>query len=317
MDDPIDPWLTPGPRTMWTRLRALYQYWLPPFVAAGSLLWLSCVFFLKPVRPPVGVYVACLAGMAVVVTIWPPETNWSKASWLAVFFALTGLEITTLYQERAENQRQQADARKAESDAFESIATGLKISMTENQQAFAATMRKMQGLADLSSEGIKTITGGDGLCMMYFSFVSVASNGTVVGRVSIFNTGKFPLYGIVASILDLDELEAATARYGFTLESMDAGKTDLSIGDLSPKPYGILWPAPIVLSRSDKPIRLNVRFSSTRGRSWVESVRMRRINKEWIAAMQLSKDDPAGKSIIIQTTVPANFPHSANEDIWK
>jgi len=113
-------------------------------MAVGILLWLACVFFLHPPRPPVGMYIACLAGLAVAVTIWPPESNWSKAAWLLVFFACTALEIATLYQERAENQKQQIDARQQQLDSFNTIATGINTAISNNQQQFSVTMEGFQ-----------------------------------------------------------------------------------------------------------------------------------------------------------------------------
>jgi hypothetical protein len=105
-------------------LGAFISSGFPPLLAVGSLLWLGRVLLAETPRPPIGVYIAVLAALAVVVTIWPPESNLGKAAWLAAFFALTGLEIATLYQERTENQKQQAEARRKEAEAFQSIADG-------------------------------------------------------------------------------------------------------------------------------------------------------------------------------------------------
>jgi hypothetical protein len=167
MDDPYDPWFAPEPQTVWTRIKTIYQNWLPPFTALGSSVWLICVLLLKPARPPVGMYIACLACLAVIVTIWPPESNWSKAAWLAVFFAMTGLEIAVLYQERTENQKQQTEAREREREAFKGIGEGITRSITEAEAGFNATirrsdalLRKSDSIAGLAKDSVEAVTGG-------------------------------------------------------------------------------------------------------------------------------------------------------------
>src|SRR5258708_20678576 len=124
---------------------------------SSAVLWLLCVCFFEPPRPRVGVYIAGLGCLAVVVTIWSPESRWSKAAWLAVFFVLTALEITTLYQDRTENQRAQATARAEERNSFASIANGINTAITNSQIAFAATMERMAGLADVSAKNLRGV----------------------------------------------------------------------------------------------------------------------------------------------------------------
>ena len=317
MDDPCDPWFVPERHTKWAVIKDVYQRWLPTILLISALVWVAFVYFLEPARPPIGLYIAGVGVLAIVITIWPPERNWSKAAWLGVFFALTGLEIVTLYQERTENQTQQRNTRKEENDAFKSIADGLTTSINNNQKAFEATMQKMQALAALSSDAIKTTTGGDGYCSMYFLNVVTEANGSVTARVSIANEGKYPMYGILASIINLEEQVEAQKRSGITFDTINAGKTDLSIGDLTPKPFGLLWPTPVVLSRTDRPTRLVVRFSSTRGLPWAEVVNIRKVGNGWSVATQISREDQHGKSKVLRTNIPPDFPRKAGEDIWK
>jgi hypothetical protein len=190
-----------------------------PLLAVGSLLWLGRVLLAETPRPPIGVYIAVLAALAVVVTIWPPESNLGKAAWLAAFFALTGLEIATLYQERTENQKQQAEARRKEAEAFQSIADGITASMTSNQSAFDATMRRMRGLAQLSKEDISEATGEDSFC-----YVDMGGWGSSQGVLiaNIVQKGRYPLSHVDVAITDLEALHEALksgnigdARRGF------------------------------------------------------------------------------------------------------
>ena len=119
-----------------TRLATLYQNWLPPFLVVAVAAWLTYVSFVG-FYPPIGAYIAVLGFLAVAVTIWPPESNWAKATWLVVFFSVMGFEIQNLYHDRSENQQHQVQDRKDEDDRFGQI-------LKNNQKTFDATMQKMR-----------------------------------------------------------------------------------------------------------------------------------------------------------------------------
>jgi hypothetical protein len=139
----------------------LYHGLLAPAILSILLSWLSAIYLFNPPHPPIGAYITALACLAAVVTIWPPVSPWSKATWLAVFFSLTALEEATLYKERAENQAQQAKDRHDEDERFKNI-------LNHNQEAFIATMSQFgtvisttKGVARLAEESLKNITGAD------------------------------------------------------------------------------------------------------------------------------------------------------------
>lgn len=116
----------------WTRLKNSYQRWLPLLLFVTSAVWLVCVRLFHSPRPPVGTYIAFAGAMAVVITLWPPESNWRRAGWLATFFVATGLEIVSLYKERA-----------------------------DNQQAFSDTLTRLENLYKQSKENSDEVTGGE------------------------------------------------------------------------------------------------------------------------------------------------------------
>ena len=230
MDDPFDPWPIPDDeRTAWSAVNNIYQRWLPPIILLGTLIWLGFVFFLKPARPPIGSYIASLALLAVVVTIWPPESNWSKAAWLAVFFALTGLEICTLYRERSDNQAQQAQSRIDEDNRFAGI-------LEQSQKQFDATMAKTgtildetQTVARLAENSLDNLTGGD-------SVAYIAPQAVQNGRVPlvIVNAGRYPLTGVTIIVMDWTTLPFKTEPTIFvgTLASHAVRGLDVSINPL-------------------------------------------------------------------------------------
>lgn len=234
-------------------------------------------------------------------------------------FVLMGFELGDISRDRADAQRSQTEALKQNREGFAEIANGLKTAIKETTGGFTTTLSKMQGLADLSTENLNTITGGNGYCVMYFSYISVMRDGKIGARVTIGNMGKYPLYGVHALITDLDEHDAVIVRSGLTIDVMNAGSTDLTIGDLAAKPYGIMWPSPVVISQSNKNIRLAVRFSSARGVVyWTELVHIRRVGTDWSEALQVSRYDSTNDKLkILQTDIQPRFPRAAGENLWK
>lgn len=202
-------------------------------MVVGILLWLACVFFLHPPRPPVGTYIACLAALAVVVTIWPPESNWSKAGWLLIFFACTGLEIATLYQERTENQKQQADVRSSERSAFQSIVDGLKTSISNNQLAFSQTMKRMERLDALSRENVDEVTGGNGFATLEPSIYPVDKIGLSLTAIV---HGKHIIRGVKYTLEEGVPHVRTDQEMNKSFNDVLAGRSHpVMIGDLTPK----------------------------------------------------------------------------------
>jgi hypothetical protein len=254
---------SPEQQTTWTALKRFYQRGLSPVMAVGVLLWLSCVLILKPPRPPIGTYIACLACLAVVVTIWPPESTWSKAAWLVVFFACTGLEIAILYQERAENQKQQAETRRDEKDAFKAIADGLRESMSKNQDAFDTALGKMQRLDVLSHENINEVTGGNGFVTIEPSIYPVDKDGMSLTAIV---HGKYVIRGVGYTLNEGAPIDPNNReqRDAYINEFM-AGRSNrlVNVGDMTPKSV-------LVLGRVLKPsltdiVHYNVTISALNG----------------------------------------------------
>lgn len=123
--------------------------WLPVVVLGAIALWIWISRTSHIAHPPVGLYIGVLAFVAGVVTIWPPDYAWAKAAWFIVFGAFLVLEITTLYEQRADDQQINRDKTKEEDDRFagllktqqDTFASVLK----QNQSEFEATMGEMRG----------------------------------------------------------------------------------------------------------------------------------------------------------------------------
>jgi hypothetical protein len=284
MDDPCDPWFVPEPHTLRTTIKDVYQRWLPPLMLITAVVWLGCVYFLKPARPPVGSYVACLGCLAVVVTIWPPELNWSKAAWLVVFFCLTGLEICTLYQERSENQEQQASARREEARAFNTIATGLSTSITNNQKAFEATLRRMEYLSQLSKENISEVTGGSSF--PYITIMTAENNEvSLAGAVH----GGYRVHNVTYSLTIGRPPYVPTDEQ--TNEIIKNGPSGTLVGDLSP---AHIQPLRVVVHPLTDGGYYNINLSASNG-DWNEKLAVRPMRHQprwdWKVTLKRAKDD--------------------------
>jgi len=302
-DDPCDQWSAAIPTTKWDTIKVIYQRWMPPILVVLSLVWLLVVLRFKPPHPPIGVYIAGLALVVAEVTIWPPESNWSKAVWLAVFFTLTGLEITTLYQERSENQEQQTKAREQEHLAFQSIADGIEHSISNSDKSFAATMSKMERLATLSVEGKNTVTGGDSFCYL----VLTNSNNPI-----IIHKGRYPLYGVQVRVVDLVKMRLLEQQH----HPIDPLQDDFifNAGDLTVGLALNSFSLRVTFTDPDKQ-DFNVFFTAKNG-LWDEKLRIRRINTNRQTAIKVFRGDKNGKAITLFESVPKDFPKSELDSDW-
>jgi hypothetical protein len=165
--------------------------WLPVAAMLSLGIWFFALRLLHIAHPLVGAYIGVLAFVAGLVTLWPPDNPWAKAMWLTVFGGLLVLEISTLYQQRAEDATTDRTKRKEEDDRFAGI-------LKANQDAFVATMKEMGGLAKLSKTTIDEITGGDS----YPSAVAIVNphDGLSGFPIIIDNSGPNTLYGLSVTL---------------------------------------------------------------------------------------------------------------------
>jgi hypothetical protein len=125
-----------------------------------------------------------------------------KAIWTFVIFTLLLLEIKSVYQDRDEHDREQAEVRERETKSFETIANGISSAIQQNQQHFDKTLDEMQGISSLSagalrlsSKALLEITGGGQYCYL-------TSMPTGMGTINlvVMNSGPLPLERCLVSI---------------------------------------------------------------------------------------------------------------------
>lgn len=87
-------------------------------------------------------------------------THTERAIWVVLSLALCFVELRTIYQDRDEHDRQQAEARERETKSFEAIANGITGAINQSKDNFAATMNQFH-------VNVNEVTGGDS-----FAFIS-------------------------------------------------------------------------------------------------------------------------------------------------
>jgi hypothetical protein len=252
--------------------------------------------------PPPGTYIALLGAIAFLLVFWTPKNRWSKAVCLLVSLLLTGAEIHNLYDDRNERDRDQANARKEERQAFRSIAESfnsiagrLNESITNNQQAFDATMDRMQSLADLTTANINEVTGGDSFCFVDMNTVPEGLSARVVQK------GRYPVSNCRLYIADLNAAVKSPAALAASTRVFP--KVDFLIRG-SAQTLGVYRIDP-----KEEYVRYNV-FLFARNGSFVELLRLHRLsgNRGWIQAMLVTASYDTGQKGIVLENIHRDFP---------
>lgn len=177
-------------------------------------------------HPPVGVWIGVLGLLGVIVPLLRDLDQMSKrekASWTALMFVLLLLEIKSVYQDRNEHDREQAEARAEQLRQFGKIADG-NATIVSSDQHFAQTMSRSDSILSRVVDSIRTQTGGDSFAFISFTAEQAASfemrwNNFVAPRgkpyflVSISSRGKYPLRGTHAVMMDDERRLAAMQEY--------------------------------------------------------------------------------------------------------
>lgn len=255
-------------------------------------------------HPPVGVWIGVLGFLGVLAALIRDATKIGrreKAAWVFVMFALLLLEIKSVYQDRNEHDKEQAETRQRETNSFATIAEGINHTIEMSAQQFDATMKRSdsviglqrQSLNDLAGT-VKTLTGDE----------SYAYLGFMPGQSFLVfpHIGKYPLYSVSARIVDLDN--AKTNPFGVTI----------SVGDMI-QGHANTYSTPADFAPLGDHFSLNVFFTARNG-DWVQILRETRVNNAWRRAIQVrGRFTTLKKEKVMCETIDPQFPRNAKGEI--
>jgi len=258
--------------------------------------------------PPLGTYIAALAIVAFLVALWPPKQRWSKALILGISLLLTAAEIHNLHTTRVEDDKQQAQARQAEREAFKAIADSIANSMSENQRAVEATMDRMKGLAAITKDTVNEATGGDSFC---FVDMGPIPEGLIAHLVQ---KGKYPVFDVRLNITDLNALDSAIKSGAPSL--LVGTRTFGTIDFLS---RGLWQPLGVyLLDPKEEYVRYNISIFARNG-SFTELLRLKRLKDgSWTSALLVHASYETKKGIVFER-IHRQFPVESldRDEDWK
>jgi hypothetical protein len=106
---------------------------------------------------PVGVIIALLGALGVVVP-WVRGDVLSrreKAFWTSMMFALVGLEVHSIYLDRAQHDREQSLAHCQELENFREIAASINSAISQSQRQFETTIGSLRSALKTEQETLE------------------------------------------------------------------------------------------------------------------------------------------------------------------
>jgi hypothetical protein len=252
----------------------------------------SAVYSLPP-----GTYIAALAIVAFFVALWPAKKRSTQAMILSISLLLTAAEIHNLHAIRVEYDAQQAQARQAEREAFNSIADSIANSMTENQKVVEATMERIKGLAAVTKDTFNEATGGDSFCFVDMGPIPDGLMAHLVQK------GKYPLFDVRLNITDLNALDSAikSGAPSLLVGTRTFGTIDFLSRDLW-QPLGVYPVDP-----KEEYVRYNISIFARNG-SFTELLRLRRLKEGgWTSALLVHASYDTKKGIVFER-IQRQFP---------
>ena len=77
-----------------------------------------------------------------------------RAFWTFLMFLCLGLELNSIYQDRADHRKEEAFARCEQLHSFREIGEGIQMSIAENARGFKETMDRLQGTLDAATTAV-------------------------------------------------------------------------------------------------------------------------------------------------------------------
>jgi hypothetical protein len=276
----------------------------------GVLLWIifgALIVYWHFCVPPPGDAIGILALVAGIMSVRDIKTL-GKILWVVLLVCLLVTEFRAIDKDRADNEQKQKEFFEAQKTGFQGIATqadsnfketanGLEAAITVSQTQFDTTMKRSDKLLNDLQENLRTLTGSE----------SFAWLGFLPGQnfLAFVHQGRYPLYGVSARIVDLDQIKKPEDSFGQMI----------SIGDMVPK-HANAMPLPLgYLPTTGDRFNANVFFTARNG-DWVQMLREIKVKDRWVRAFQVQGPftSPVKKKIMCETIDP-DFPRRADGKI--
>jgi hypothetical protein len=264
-----------------------------PLMFFVGLAWLWFVVPHFNFYPPVGVYIAVLAFLAVIMNFWQPEGRYAKAAWVCIFAITLVLEIHTLYHARDEYDKQQTknitEARESfnkiltdQRESFKGMLVEVRKGNEEEQKQFAGLLK---GEKTLFERSLYTATGGQSFCIMKLGYPDSAHPEETM--FSFHHRGKYPLYDVYAHVIDMRKYSEIVQQKNLDLGvSVDLrtgapSLVALNVGNLPVESAKILSSG-LLYKLADKNYFI-IHFTARNG-FWKQYLKLYNVKGVWLAA---------------------------------
>lgn len=245
-----------------------------------------------------GYAVAILGVAAAIMAVRADRfTRMEPSVWIVLATALCALELQTIRHDREVAASELKDARGHEEQNFRDIGAGIRTTIEQGQEQFAATMRKSEKLAGDVGDSMRMQSGGDSFAFITFtgpepSTLTVNDISHPLGPwllVSITSHGRYPLRNVRAILMDDQRRIAAVEDYnghpdGDWVRAIQSADVTYQYPYLRPQspeaPSGdveVVGAYPVPKGSS---ARMSIAFSSLNG-FWSETIHLGLVNGQW------------------------------------
>lgn len=207
--------------------------------------------------------------------------------YLGLFFVglslLLGQEVKNREQAQQEEQRRMEFQRNM--GQFKDARERLKYER-ELRAKTEELAKKSDEIASLNRTIAGSVTGGDSFCYVTLSLDDAAANNPMA---ILIPRGDHTVFDVALRIVDVGKLQALAKKGPVTFETMAQAEINLNLGNLVPERFRMLgrWQLPADSDTQDYNL-----FFAARSRSFVQSIRLRRVNGRWKQAIKVQVAPP-------------------------
>jgi hypothetical protein len=187
--------------------------------------------------PSPGVSVAFMGVAAALMTARTKATGIEKAVWMVLISSLLVIEVLAIRKDRKEHDdalakllNEEVAARLEAKQNFGDIGKGIEATITKSDAHFDATMDKSNGILAGIGDTLKTETGGNSFCWVYFE--KQLHRGAM--RMFALHEGNYPLSDVTVTVINqqrVDRILKENPLAGVRSALMVFGPFDLAVHD--------------------------------------------------------------------------------------